>query len=117
MDVVETIAFVLALGMFVMVVALVRRRRLKERYSLIWLFASALIVVFASSRRLLALMAGYFGVYYPPSLLFLFGVLFLVAINILFTITLSELSNSNNRLAQEVALLKAEMEEIRARRP
>ena len=113
MDVPKLIALTFGVGIFGVVMWLIRERRLKEKYSLLWLFTSIFIIILASSRQLLEFIAAAVGIYYPPSLLFLLGVIFLLVINITFSITLSRLSDANRQLTQEIALLRKELEEVK----
>lgn len=96
---------------------LVRERRLKEKYAILWMAASGLIVLLASSRKFLETIATTVGIYYPPSLLFLLAVIFLITVNISFSITLSRLSDNNRLLAQEVALLKKKVIDLTQESP
>jgi hypothetical protein len=100
-------------AIFAAVVWLIRERMLREKYALLWLLTSAFVIVLSFSRRLLESLSLAVGIYYPPSLLFLVGVLFLLAVTIGHSITLSRLSDSNLRLAQEIALLRRELEEAK----
>ncbi len=106
MDIVQIISFIIGLTILVSVVLLIVTGRLKERYSILWLFSALFICILSVSRRLLEYISYKLGIYYPPSLLFLAGVLFLLAINISFSVTISRLSSKVDTLAQEIALLR-----------
>jgi hypothetical protein len=58
------------------------------------------------SRESLHYVSRLIGIQYPPSLIFLLGLIFLIVINIHFTTVISELSDKNKILSQEIALLK-----------
>ncbi len=92
------------------VIELIRRNHLKERYSLIWLATAMALIVFSVWRRLLDVVARFFGIYYPPSFLFLLAILFLIILLLHFSTIISSLSEKNRRLAQEMAMLKARIE-------
>ncbi|MBU1715694.1 MAG: DUF2304 domain-containing protein [Proteobacteria bacterium] len=92
------------------VVELIRRNRLSERYALLWLLATAVMLVFSFSRGLLHTVAGWVGVYYPPSLIFFLAFFFLVIINIHFSTVISRLSKQNKILAREVALIREKLD-------
>ncbi len=92
------------------VIELIRRDYLKERYSLIWLATAVVLIVFSVWRRLLDVVARFFGIYYAPSFLFLLAILFLIILLLHFSTIVSSLSEKNRRLAQEVAMLKAAIE-------
>ena len=106
MDIIEAIAITVSVSIFVVIIELIRRGRLKERYSLIWLAASAVLIAFSLWRGLLHFIARSVGIYYPPSFLFLLAILFLLALLLHFSVILSSLSEKNKRLAQEIAMLK-----------
>ena len=111
MDWTRIVSLALSIGIFVFVVWLIRERRLREKYALLWLSTSMFIILLTVSRRVLEITALAIGIYYPPALLFLVGVLFLLMVNIGHSVSLSRLSESNHKLAQEVARLKKELED------
>jgi hypothetical protein len=90
----------------VSVVELIRRNRLKEKYSLLWLFSSLVMLFFSLSRRSLESISLFVGIQYPPSFIFILAFLFLIVINIHFSTVISGLSEKNKDLSQEVALLR-----------
>ncbi len=109
MDLLKILAVVVCGSVFVLVIELIRRGRLKERYSLLWLCASVSLLVLSLSRGVLEYISLALGIYYPPSLLFLVAFLFLLLITLHFSVVLSELSEKNKKLAQELALLEREI--------
>jgi hypothetical protein len=109
MDIVKIIAIGTSGFIFLMVIELIRRNRLKERYSLIWLAASIALMVFSVWRGLLHFIALKLGIYYPPSLLFLLGIVFLIALLLHFSTVISSQSEQNKRLAQEIGALKSRL--------
>jgi len=94
------------------VIELIRRGSLKERYSLMWLAATAGMVVFSLWRPLMHFIARILGIDYPPSFLFLMIAGFLVFLLLHFSTVISDLSEKNSRLAQEVGILKARMKNM-----
>lgn len=116
MDWPRIVSLVLATGIFAFIIWLVRERRLREKYAILWLSTSALIILLTISRKALEVVALSIGIYYPPSLLFLVGVLFLMLVAIGHSVTLSRLSESNHNLAQEIALLRKQLEDERVAR-
>ncbi len=112
MDIVKLLAVSGSITVLVVVVELIRRGKLKERYALTWFFASIILIVLSLSRGLLETLSRVIGIYYPPSLLFLVAFLFLLLITLHFSAVISSLSEMNKRLAQEVALLRQTVEEM-----
>jgi hypothetical protein len=106
MDLTKIISLSISFGIFIFVIWLIRERRLREKYALLWLFTSLFIILLTISRRVLESTALAIGISYPPSLLFLIGTLFLLMVAIGQSVSLSRLTESNHKLAQEVALLR-----------
>ena len=92
------------------ILEMVRRRRLREEYSILWLFGSALILMLSLKQDWLVVLAHAAGIAYPPSFLFLVGILFILLILIHFSIAISKLHLMNKKMAQEIALMKSASE-------
>ena len=106
--------FALAAGVLILVgvVELVRRGRLKENYSVLWICTSVVIIFFAVFRHLIDYLGQMVGIYYSPSAFFLLAFFFLMLITLQFSVVISKLSERNKILTQEVALLKLRLGEI-----
>jgi hypothetical protein len=90
---------------FVMfVLSLVRRRKLREQYSIMWLILGFVTVLVSLKTDWLQALAGFLGIYYAPSLLFLIALLFCFAYLLHLTLVISKLSDRVVRLTQELAL-------------
>lgn len=98
---------------FVFVLELVRRRRLREEYSLLWLLTAFAMLVVSAWRDLLHGLAAAVGIAYPPNLLFLLAALFSLAILLYFSTVITRLTQENKEIAQQVALLRYELEHLR----
>jgi len=112
MDLLKISSIIVSASVMIFVIELIRRGRLKEKYSLLWLLAGIILLVLSASRELLEYLSSAVGIYYPPSLLFLLAFLFLLLITLHFSVVISGLSEKNKKLAQEIALLRQEMQEI-----
>lgn len=106
------IAIVISAGLLLLILELVRRRRLMERYALLWLFSMVLLLVLSVWGGLLNSLASALGVSYPPSALFAvaFGVVLVLLIH--FSLAVSRLSDQNKVLAQRVGLLQQRLDEV-----
>jgi hypothetical protein len=98
-----------AVVMLLFVLELVRSRRLKEEYSLLWLATALVLLTLSLSRPLLDKLAETVGIFYPPSALFLVALAFLLFILLHFSTVLTRLANENKQAAQELALLRQEL--------
>jgi hypothetical protein len=111
-DIVKIIAITVNGLIFFTVIELIRRNHLKERYSLIWLAASIVLMVFSSWRGLLHFIALKLGIYYPPSFLFLLAIVFLLVLLLHFSTVISSQSDRNKRLAQEIGILRSRIDRM-----
>lgn len=101
----------LALIICGLIFELLRRRRLLERYAIVWFVAGISVLVLAFWKGLLTTLSHAAGIYYPPSALFAVTFLFVLVMLVNFSTTVSRLSAQNNRLAQRLALLQRTVEE------
>ena len=111
MGLLKILAIIGSAALLLVVVELIRRGRLKERYSLLWLIAGSVLLILSVSRGLLEYLSHLVGIYYPPSFLFLVAFLFLLLITLHFSVSISSLSEKNKKLAQELALLRQKVQE------
>jgi hypothetical protein len=93
-------------GTFVLVFELVRRRRLMERYALLWLFSAATLLLLAAWQGLLNSVSRALGIFYGTSLLFALAFAFVLALLMHFSLVISRLSDQNKVLAQRVGLMQ-----------
>jgi len=94
-------------ALFLYIVELVRRRSLREEYSILWLSGSLVILVLSVKQEWLNRISQAVGIAYPPSFLFLVGIFFILLILIHFSIAISKLHQANKKMAQEIALMKS----------
>jgi len=102
---IQVFMIVVAIVFLVSVLELIRRRRLKEEYSILWLVAGGVVLILSIIRPLLEDIAALLGIYYAPSALFLVGGLLAMVLGLHFTTVISKLTDQNRILAQKLALL------------
>jgi hypothetical protein len=102
---VEVVALLGTVSLLLIIVEAVRRRRLSENYSLVWLLMAGVLVVLSLWRHGLDVLGGLIGIFYPPSALFVVGFGAVLLILFRFSIVISQLTEQNRRLAQHLALL------------
>jgi hypothetical protein len=110
---VQVVAILITLGLFLLVFELVRRRRLMERYALLWLFSSAVLLALAVWRDLLERLASTVGIYYAPSALFAIAFGFVLVLLLHFSLAISRLADQTKVLAQRVGMLQQDVEVLR----
>ena len=90
------------------VIELIRRHKLQERYALLWIVTGAVMFVLAVWRGALYALADVTGVAYPPSALYMVAGLFVLIVLLHYSTVLSRLSEQNKTLAQRIAVLEAQ---------
>jgi hypothetical protein len=99
--------------MFLVVLELVRRRSLREDYSLLWLGTFGVLVILSLFRdSLLHMVAQLMGIYYPPTALFVIGFGLLLLVMIQFSTVITRLAKENKQAAQHIALLSARVRDL-----
>lgn len=109
---IQILAITVSLLVMILVVSLIRRRRLREEYSLVWLVGSLVLLLFSVWRDLLDIIAGFVGVHYAPAVLLLVAILFGGMGFLHFSVVISTQAEQNKNMAQELALLKVKVERL-----
>ena len=108
---VSIVASLAALLLLFVIFELIRRRRLTERYALLWIVTGVVILVLAAWRSLLSRISDAVGIAYPPSTLFVLGAFFILVLLLHYSTVISRLADQNRILAQRLALLEEELDE------
>ena len=101
----EVVVMVVALSYLAFILALVRRRQLREKYAVLWLAVGVLVVLLTLARPLADRVATALGFAYGPSAIFLFSTVFLMGVAAHLSWEVSRLEEKTRRLAEEIALL------------
>ena len=104
--------FILCALVFIFILDLVRRRRLREEYSWLWLLTSVSLFVLVIKSEWLVALTRLIGAVLPTTTLFIVALIFLMLLAIQFSVRISKLTNQIKNLAQENALLRDKIEEI-----
>jgi hypothetical protein len=102
----QIVAILASAGLFVILLELVRRRRLLERYALLWLLSAIVLLGLSVWGGLLEQLADLIGVAYPPNALFLVAFGFVMILLLHFSLAVSRLTDQTKVLAQRLALLE-----------
>ena len=108
----QIFALIVALAVFVVVIDMVRKRRLREEYSVLWLTTSILMFVLVFRYEWLVALTTLIGAGFPTTTLFLFSIIFLMLLSVQFCIKISRLTDQLKNLSQENALMKHEIERL-----
>jgi hypothetical protein len=111
----KLVAILIAVAMLVTVIELVRRRKLREEYSILWSITATLLLLFAVEYRILIWITELIGAATPHSTLFLGALIFLMLLSLQFSIRNSRLTNRQRRLSQRWAELEQRIAELEER--
>jgi acid phosphatase family membrane protein YuiD len=112
--VVSIVAAVASVMLLLVVLELIRSRRLRERYALLWLATGVVLLVLSAWRSGLNTIAGWVGVTgYPPAVLFAVATLFILLVLLDYSTVISKLHDQNRVLAQRLALLEERLRDLR----
>jgi len=109
----KIVALAFGIGMLLLIIELVRRRKLREEYSWLWMMTGAVILLLTLWFDLLKWITHLIGAVTPASTIFLFAFLFLILISLHFSVVISKLTDRNKELAQRYALLEMEFNEFK----
>ena len=112
-DRVQVLALTGSVLLLLLVLELVRRRRLAEEYSGLWIASALMLIVVSLRREVLDFAAGWLGIYYPPALLVLILVAIIAAASLSFSVILSGQQRQIDRLIEENAIMAAQLRELR----
>ena len=108
-------AFLLALAIVALVVEMLRRKKLREKYAVLWLLVGGATLVLAAFPRLLNIVAEYVGVQIPSNLLFALSILMLLGVCLHLSWEISVVEDETRTLAEEVAILRTQLEALEHR--
>jgi hypothetical protein len=108
----QIVAIVASSGLVLIVFELLRRRRLIERYALLWLGSSLVLLGLSIWTNLLEIISKAVGIVYPPNALFMIAFGFVLVLLLHFSLAISRLSGETKVLAQKVARLDRDVREL-----
>lgn len=97
------------------VLELVRRRRLREKYALLWILTAIVLLILSVWRGAVTSIATALGVSYGPTILFAVGALFVLVVLLHYSTVISALTDRTVTLAQKVASLEQRIDELERR--
>ena len=103
----RVIGIIGSLGLLLFILELVRRRQLKEEYTVLWVITGLVLLLLAAWEPLLRAIAEAIGASSEASMLYFFGLIFVVALLLHFSVRVSRLERRVTSMMQEIALLGA----------
>jgi len=112
---IQIIALAVSILSALVLFQLIRKKKLKEQYSLLWFLTVSVIFVFSVWESLLTRISDTIGIQVPSNALFLLALMFLFAIVLHFSLIVSRLTDQSKILAQKLALLDHELKKERGK--
>ena len=112
---IRIITIIGAVGVLLIVLDLVRRRKLKEEYSVLWVVTALVVLVLAIWYDLLTSITSLVGATAPASTIFFFGLLFFLVLMLHFSVRISTLERRLTELIQDVGINDVEAASVDAR--
>ena len=112
-DRIQIVALAVSVVLLLSVLELVRRRKLTEEYSFLWIISALVLMALSVRRELLHVTARWLGVFYPPIVLVMLLIVMFSAASLLHSVVVSRHRRQIERLTEETAILSAELRDLR----
>jgi len=109
----KSLAGILSVIVFLLIIELVRRERLTFKYAFGWLIIAAAGIFFSASHQVLYRMAEWFGFELPSNFIFFTFICFFVFLSILLTTFLCQQDMRNDTMAQKIGILEMELKDLK----
>lgn len=110
---IQLISFLASSGLLAIVLEMVRRKLLKERFAILWIFSALALVVFSLWGSFLEWLANIAGVYYAPLVIIPIIIFFGVLLALYFSVLMTKHDKQTRELIQKMALLENEVESLK----
>ena len=107
---IQIISLISSILFLICIFELIRRKQIKEAYSILWLIFGFIFIFFSIWKKGLDYISTLVGIYYPPAFLFLLLIIAIILILVQFSIVISKQNDKLKKLSQEIALIKASKE-------
>jgi len=96
-----------------LIIMLIRNKRIKEEFAILWLFFGIVFLFLSIWRGSLEIIAGILGIAYAPAAIFLILIIAIISILIHLSLITSRLTDQAKVMTQELGLLKMEMDTMK----
>jgi hypothetical protein len=109
----QILIIAVSLTLLAVVLHMVRKRHVREQYSLLWIAACVVLLLSAVMIRAVESLSRIVGIFYPPAFLFLIAILLIVVLQVHFSVVISSLKEQSRSLTQDLGLLQSEIQRLR----
>jgi hypothetical protein len=108
---VQWVTAILCIGILITIFQLIRKNRLMEKYSLLWILSVMVLLLMCIWPNLLKRLSALVGIIQTSNALFFMAIICGMVISLHFSVVISKLTKQNHALAQEIALIKHQLDE------
>lgn len=112
---IQVLAIIGSLLFLAAIIELVRKRKIKEEYGLLWIVFGVVFLAISFWNKGLAVISRLLGIYYPPAAFLLILIVAIFLILIQYSMVISRLNEKNTMLAQELGIVKLQLKEMNER--
>jgi len=109
---IQIFSLIISLLLAVVIFQLIRKKKLKEQYSLLWFLTVAVMLVLSLWEGLLFRVSSLMGIAVPSNALFLLALLFMFVMSLHYSLLVSRLTDQSKMLAQRIAILDHDLREM-----
>lgn len=113
MSFIQIVSIIFTLLFLGIVFRLVMKRKLREEFSLIWIFCALFLNLFAFWRDGIEVLADFFGIFYPPAIIFMVLFIAIIIYCLHLSVLISRHREEIKNVTQELAILKQDLEQIK----
>ena len=112
---IQVLAIIGSIVFLIFIIELIRKRKIKDAYGLLWIFFAVVFIAIAVWRQGLEVISRLLGIYYTPAAFLLILIMAILLILIQYSLVISRLSDNYKTLNQQIGILKLELEELTSR--
>jgi hypothetical protein len=113
MSFIQIVSIIFTLLFLGIVFRLVMKRKLREEFSIIWIFCALFLNLFAFWRDGIEVLADFFGIFYPPAIIFMVLFIAIIIYCLHLSVLISRHREEIKNVTQELAILKQDLEQIK----
>jgi len=114
---IQALGITISMILLVYIIHLIRKKKLKEEYAILWIVIIIVFLIFAIFRGLIDFISNLLGIYYQPASLFIILIVGLFLLTLHFTIVISDLKTKINTLVTTLTLLEDKMSKLKESLP
>jgi hypothetical protein len=112
---IQVLAIIGSILFLIFIIELIRKRKIKDEYGLLWIFFGVIFIVISVWRQGLEVLARLLGIFYTPAAFLLILIMAILLILIQYSLVISRLSENCKTLNQQIGILKLELKELNDR--